>query len=178
MPRKKLLSDRAVLKAARQLYAGGGGRALSFGSLSRATGLAASTLAQRYGTIDGLQSVAARDGWAALTEALAACEVQAADKGPQGYLRALGRAAQEAALLLALGVHDQTAAQAGAQWRRQVEAGLAIRLGQGEKAQAAARILFSTWQGMALWQNTSLDSGLDWNKEGEIKLKDLAKRLI
>ncbi|MCB6177677.1 transcriptional regulator [Rhodobacter sp. Har01] len=165
MPRHKTLSDADVLAKTRRLHAEGGDKAVSFGTVARASGLAASTLAQRYGSVAGMLAAAARDGWAGLIGATAAAEAEAADKGPQGFLKALDNAAREAPMLLALGARDAAAAEAAAQWRGAVEAALARRLGNGERARQSAQALFALWQGQVLWGGS------------EVKIKDIARRL-
>ncbi|MBE2276897.1 MAG: transcriptional regulator [Rhodobacteraceae bacterium] len=167
MPRKKILSDDAVLIEARRLHAEGGDKALTFGALSLATGLAASTLSQRFGTVEGLAAAAARSGWLALIETADAEGSRTANKGPQGYLKALeATGAAMAPRLLELGRRDGAAMALAADWRGRVETTLALRLGQRERARTAAQAIFVAWQGQILWQG-----------EGP-KIKDLAKRLI
>ncbi len=73
-----------------------------------------------------------------------------------------GLAAPVAALRLAA---DEDGRALAADWRKLVEAALAQRLGQGEKAREAAAILFAAWQGQTLWGG-----------EGP-RLKDVVKRL-
>ncbi len=167
MPRRKTLSDDAVLIEARRLHAEGGEKALTFGALSLATGLAASTLSQRFGTVEGLAAAAARAGWLALIAAADAEASRTADKGPQGYLKALeATGAAMAPRLLELGRRDEPAMALAADWRGRVETTLALRLGQRERARAAAQAVFAAWQGQILWQG------------GAVKIKDLAKRLM
>ncbi|WP_112311694.1 TetR/AcrR family transcriptional regulator [Pseudogemmobacter bohemicus] len=165
MPRRKILSDAEVLKATRQLFAAGGEKAISFGNLARATGLAASTLAQRFGSVEGLQAAAARDGWDEIGTRLDAADQASQSKGPQALLKALEDGVEPFARLLMLSQRDTAALEAASAWRNQVEMRLALRIGQGEKARQTAQILFAAWQGRLIW-------GLD-----ELRLKDLVKRL-
>lgn len=165
MARPKILSDHEVLTEARRLHQIGGDKALSFGALARATGLAASTLAQRFATIDGLQAAAAQDGWRVLIARAEDADLLAEGKGAPGYLKAQEGCAAEAARLLALGGRDPVSRNLAEAWRMQVETGLALRLGQGDRARMAAAALFALWQGQALWPGM------------ELKLKDLARRL-
>lgn len=166
MPRKKLLSDAEVLSDARKLHAAGGEKAMTFGNLARATGLAASTLAQRFTTVEGLTAAAACAGWQVLMDEAEQADTDAADKGPQGYLKALEQAVTMVPQLLILGARDATALQQADGWRVRVETALALRLGQGEKARAAAQVIFAAWQGQILWGGA------------EIRIKDLARKLI
>lgn len=165
MPRRKILSDAEVLKATRQLFAAGGEKAISFGNLARATGLAASTLAQRFGSVEGLQASAARDGWDEIGTKLDAADQASQGKGPQALLKALEDGVEPFARLLMLSQRDPAALEAASAWRHQVEMRLALRIGQGEKARQTAQILFAAWQGRLIW-------GLE-----DLRLKDLVKRL-
>ena len=165
MPRRRTLPDPQVLGAARRLYAQGGDKAVSFGTVARATGLAASTLAQRYGSVPGMLAAAAQDGWAALIAETEAAETTAADKGPQGYLKALDPLARQVPLLLALGARDPSATEAAAHWRAAVESALARRLGGNDRGRHAAQAVFALWQGQILWGDP------------EIRIKDIARKL-
>ncbi|NGM45710.1 transcriptional regulator [Rhodobacter sp. SGA-6-6] len=164
MARPRTLPDSAVLGSVRQLLAAGGDKAVSFGTVGRATGLAPSTLAQRYGSVAAMRAAAMQDGWQVLSEATAATIDAAAGKGPQGLLKALDAVAGEAGLLLA-GSTGEAARARAADWRRMVETALALRRGSGEKAREGAAILFAAWQGQALWGGDGF------------RLKDAAKRL-
>ncbi|WP_225026275.1 transcriptional regulator [Xinfangfangia pollutisoli] len=163
MPRTRSIPDTEVLALARGLYAAKGEKAVSFGSVGQAAGLAPSTLAQRYRSVEGMLAAAAIAGWDALIEASAQADQAAADKGPQGYLKLID--ASEAPLLLMLGNRDAQARARAADWRAAVEAALIRRLGQGDKARSGAQALFAAWQGQLLWDGSA--SGL----------KDIARRL-
>ncbi|MGA0540343.1 transcriptional regulator [Neotabrizicola sp. VNH66] len=165
MARPKSLPDADVLREARLLHAAGGMKALTFGNLARATGLAASTLAQRFTTVEGLAAAAARDGWEGLVAAAAVAEAATSDKGPGAYLKALDAGAASVPALLELGRSDEGARLLAADWRNRVETALVVRLGQGEKARTAAQALFAAWQGQVLWGGA------------EFRIKDLARRL-
>lgn len=164
MARPRTLPDSAVLAAVRQLLAAGGDKAVSFGAVGRATGLAPSTLAQRYGSVDAMRAAAVRDGWQVLAEATATVLDATAGKGPQGLLKALDAVAGEVGLLLAGSTGEAGRARA-ADWRRMVETALAQRFGPGGKGREAAAILFAAWQGQAMWGGDGF------------RIKDAAKRL-
>ena len=164
MPRRKILTDAEVLKATRQLFAAGGEKAVSFGNLSRATGLAASTLAQRFGTVEGLQSAAACAGWEEMSQALDAADQASQGKGPQSLLKALEADDMPLVRQLTLSQRAPGAMEAAAHWRARVEMTLTLRIGQGEKARQQAQLLFAAWQGRLIWQME------------ELRLKDLVKR--
>lgn len=169
MPRRKIHSDADVLKAARQLFAMGGAKAVSFGNLSRATGLAASTLAQRFGTVEGLEAAAARAGWVEASARLEAADLASQGKGPQALLKALEEGLEDDPLgiagLVTLSQRDPAAWEAATAWRCQLEMRLALRIGQGEKARQTAQVLFAAWQGRLIWGNSDL------------RLKDLVRRI-
>ena len=69
MGRNKTLPDIDVFAALRHLLIQGGDKAVAFSSVAQATGLAAPTLAQRYGTRDAMVRAALRDGWDVLGKA-------------------------------------------------------------------------------------------------------------
>lgn len=163
MPRKRSVPDAEVLSLVRGLFAAQGEKAVSFGTVGQAAGLAPSTLAQRYGSVEGMLSAAALQGWEALIEAADAALVAADGKGPQGYLKLID--AHDVPVLLSLGARSPAARDRAADWRARIETGLAARLGQGEKARAAAQAIFAAWQGQLLWDGAA--SGI----------KELARRL-
>ena len=79
MGRSKTLPDTDVFAALRHLLIQGGDKAVAFSSVAQATGLAAPTLAQRYGTRDAMVRAALRDGW----DVLAKATERAVDKAPR-----------------------------------------------------------------------------------------------
>lgn len=168
MARKKTIPDADVLAAVRSLHSAGGDKAVSFGLVARQTGLAPSTLAQRFGTVDAMLRAARLEGWRQLMDATEAALRQVADKGPQGVLKALdtlagGIGTPLAALRLSAAEDDSRAL--AQDWRQMVENALAQRLGPGDKGREAAAILFAAWQGQMLW-----------GAEG-FRVKDAVKRL-
>jgi AcrR family transcriptional regulator len=88
MPRKRTVPDQDLLDAALVVVRSAGPEALTFGALSRETGLAASTLVQRFGTKAGLLRAALLRAWDLLEEATAAA-VSAARPGPAGVVELL-----------------------------------------------------------------------------------------
>lgn len=164
MPRTKSIPDAEVLATVRHLLVTQGDKAVSFGTLARATKLAPSTLAQRFGTVSAMRMAALKAGWQDLTDATLANIDLAAGKGPQGLLKALDPiCAQVPDLIFA--APDAESRMLANDWRKLVENALAERIGQGEKAREAAAILFAAWQGQVLWR-----------AEG-FKIKDAVKRL-
>lgn len=170
MPRRKIIPDAEVHALVRQLLAEGGEKAVAFGSVSRATGLAGATLVQRFGSRDAMAEAALADGWDRLSALLAEAEATAPEtpKGATAILKALGAAAADVAVLTRDFRSAALRARAEA-WRGQVEAALARRLGGGEKGREAAAILFAAWIGQVIWQPAGGRA---------FRLKDVVRRLI
>ncbi len=164
MPRTRTVSDADIHANVRALLAEGGDKAVSFGTVGRAARLAPSTLAQRFGTVAAMRAAALCAGWQAVIDATAAALEAAADKGPQGVLKALDAVAGPVPALLRATTDDEGRALAQT-WRTTVEAALAARLGQGDKAREGAAILFAAWQGQILWGGEAF------------RVKDAVKRL-
>lgn len=165
MPRTKTIPDATIYAAINQSLADGGDRAVSFASIAAATGLAAPTLVQRFGSRDGMLRAARLAAWAGVETRTAEAIASTGDKGPQALLKALG-SPDSAALIGDL--RDPDLAQRAAAWRATVESALSLRLGTGAKARETAALLFAAWQGQALWAATG---------EGAFRLKDAVKRL-
>ncbi len=172
MARRKIISDAHVHSEVRRLLAEGGDKAVSFGSISKATGLAGPTLVQRFGSREGMLKAALSDAWDRLAAETEAAEANAplSAKGAQAFLKALGADAPESAdlSLLAADFRDPDLRARAEAWRAQVERALAIRLGGGARGRESASILFSAWQGQLLWQTAGGKS---------FRVKDALKRL-
>lgn len=171
MPRVKLIADAEVFASIRRLLAEGGDKAVAFGSVARATGLAAPTLVQRYGSRDDMMRAALMAAWDDLDAATesAAAKADTGPKGAQALLKALGGDAESVDVtLLAADFRDALLRERAAAWRARVETALALRLGGGSKAREAAALLFAAWQGQQLWQAAGGKG---------FKLKDAVKRL-
>ncbi|WP_374643310.1 transcriptional regulator [Tabrizicola sp.] len=165
MPRSRTIPDEQVYAAIQRQLDRGGDRAVSFGSVAAATGLAAPTLVQRYGSRDGMVRAARLAAWDALEARTALAIAASAEKGPPGLLKAIGPVDAHG---LATDLRDPELAQRAAAWRARVESALALRLGAGEKAREGAALLFAAWQGQALWSALGAPG---------FRLKDAAKRL-
>jgi len=140
--------------------------------VARATGLAAPTLVQRYGSRDGMLRAALMAAWDDLDAATATAEADAAltAKGALALLKALdGNNSDPAGIgLLAADFRDPVLRARASAWRLRVEVALASRLGGGAKGRETAALLFAVWQGQTLWQAAG---------ERSFRLKDALKRL-
>jgi AcrR family transcriptional regulator len=141
MARRKIIPDTVVFAALRHILVHEGPQAASFRAVGRATGLAAATLVQRFGSAEGMLVAAMEDGWDQADAALSAAAAEAAlnEKGATALLKALPPAPP----LLAQKVLQERAAA----WHRQVVRELTLRLKDGQ----AAAILFAAWQGRLMW---------------------------
>ncbi len=150
------------------LHRAGGAKAVTFGAVAAGAGLAASSLVQRHGSVEGMVRDAQIAFWTRmLAEAVrAAADAPVSGKGAAALLKTLGEAAgQGVAACLS---SDPAVAAAATAWRARVEADLALRLGGGAKGREAAAVLFAAWQGQVLWQSAG-DRGF--------RLRDAVKRL-
>ncbi len=170
MGRHKILPDADVFAAVRHLLMQGGDKAVAFSSVAQATGLAAPTLAQRYGTRDAMVRAALLDGWRVLAEATgrAAGAAPATAKGATQVLKVLGASHGEEIALLASGFRDPALRAPALAWRQALLAALGSRMGGGSKGQEAAALLFAAWQGQMMWQKAGGST---------VKIKDAVKRL-
>jgi AcrR family transcriptional regulator len=172
MGRTRTIPDADIFAAIRTLLTEKGEKAVAFSSVARATGLAAPTLVQRYGSRDAMLRAALAAAWDALDAATdAAAGVAPLNaKGAAQLLKALSGDGPEAAdlTLLAADFRDPDLRARAAAWRATVEGALALRLGGGARGREAGAILFAVWQGQALWR---LAGGRGF------KLKDALKRL-
>lgn len=148
MARPRVIPDADVFAAVRGLLAAGGDKAVTFAAVAQATGLAAPSLAQRYGSCAGMIRAALADGWAGLAAAVVPA---LAAETPQGFLKALG-ADGVLPVLMGAGLRDAGLRAQAAEWRAAVEAGLARFHGSGARAREAAAMLFAAWSGLHLWE--------------------------
>lgn len=171
MARPKILPDTEVLAKVRQLMAEHGDKAVSFSTVSQATGLAGPTLVQRFGSREGMVTAALTAAWdtvEALTDR-AEAEAPLNAKGAQAFLKMLGAESETSEItLLAADFRNPALRERAGAWRTRVETALALRLGGGSKAREAAAILFAAWQGQLLWQPAGGKA---------FRLKDALKRI-
>lgn len=170
MPRSRTIPDETVHVTIRRMLAEGGDKAVSFATVAQATGLAASTLAQRFGTRDGMVKAALIDGWEKIEAATTAAEGEAAPapKAIPVLLKLIGRGREAEISILVSRLRDAELRDAAAAWRAHVEAAIAVRLGDGAKAKDGAAMIFAAWQGRLIWGGPGA---------GGFKLKDAIKRL-
>lgn len=145
MARPRSVPDQAVHDAVLSLIRGKGEKAVTFAAVAARAGLAASSLAERHGSVAGMIADARAGAWDRI-EAASDAALAAAGPGPRGaagLLKALG------ALELPPPAADPERA---ARWRTRIEAELALRLGGGARGREAAALLFAFWQGQILWQ--------------------------
>ena len=170
MGRSKTLPDADVFAALRHLLIQGGDKAVAFSSVAQATGLAAPTLAQRYGTRDAMVRAALRDGWDVLAKATerAVDEAPPTAKGAAQILKTLSSGHLAEIALLVSEFRDPALRGPALAWRQSVLAALGPRVGGGNKGQEAAALLFAAWQGQVLWHKAG---------GSDVKMKDAVKRL-
>jgi AcrR family transcriptional regulator len=166
MSRHRTIADDQIFATIRRLLAEQGERGLSFAAVAAATGLAASTLVQRYGSVSGMLEAALAPVGAALDATLAniSGEVAPTAKGAPDLLKALGDSDLTDIAVLAAMFRIPSLRLRAEDWRNRVETVLASQLGSAE----AARLLFAAWQGQALWQPAG---------GRKFRLKDAVKRL-
>ncbi len=165
MPRTRTIPDDRIFAAILRLLSEGGDKAVSFGTVSKAVGLAPPTLVQRFGSRDGMVRAARLAAWDALDSRTDAAIANSDDKGPQALLKAIGPVD---ASFVAADLKDADLALRAAGWRARVESALGLRLGAGQKAKETAALMFAAWQGQLLWAATG---------EAAFRLKDVIKRL-
>ena len=170
MGRHKTLPDTEVFAALRRLLVQGGDKAVAFSSVAQATGLAAPTLAQRYGTREAMVRAALLDGWKVLAQETdqAVGGAPPTAKGATQILKALGAGhAQEIALLVSE-FRDPALREPALAWRQALLTAVGARMGGGSKGQEAAALVFAAWQGQLMWQKAG---------GSEVKIKDAVRRL-
>lgn len=161
MARPRSIPDPVVHAAVLDLIRQGGDKAVTFSAVAGRVGLAASSIAERHGSIAGLIADARRGSWDRLAATTGAAIAQAGPgtKGAVALLKAIGAA----------GPPDVAADPARAlDWRIRIETELAIRLGGGSHGREAASILFAFWQGQQIWQHAGAKP---------TRLKDVLRRL-
>ena len=168
MVRPRTLPDSEVFAVILQMIAAEGEKSVAFAAVARGTGLAGSSLVQRYGNLAQMVEQALGWGWTQLDGLAASVEAENAtlDKGPLALLKALTDRSHGVpmAALLAASLRSNLLRARASDWRDRVETMLAARLHDHERA----AMLFAAWQGQVLWEGAG-DKGF--------RLKDMLKRL-
>ncbi|MES2145460.1 MAG: transcriptional regulator [Pseudomonadota bacterium] len=173
MPRPKSVPDDHVHAAIADLYGRGGDKAVTFATVSQATGLAPPTLVQRYGSRDRMMEWALMRGWDAVAVASDAALPVLDDRGAAAFLKAvadgLGATFTLGQLVTAQRSRDLQAR--AADWRAATESRLASSLGASRDAREQAAIAFAAWQGQLLWDDAGgrsfrLKAALRWLRQG------------
>ena len=151
MARPRTQADSAVFAHLLECLAQSGEKSVSFGKIAAVCGLAPATLAQRFGSIDGMIRAALLFEWKRLSDAVETTESEAlvSAKGAQALLKHLPT---PSAQVMALSLRDDALRAAAEDWRVQVETALAARRGGGAKGKEAAALIFASWQGRQMWE--------------------------
>ncbi len=158
MARPRSVPDPVVHDAVLALIRHGGEKAVTFSAVAARAGLAASSLAERHGSVAGMIADARKGAWDRLEQATAAA-IDAAPLSPKGATGLLKALSQVTVPPVA---SDPARAL---RWRAGLETALAIRLGQDA---GAAAILFAVWQDRRVWQG---------HLDPPLRLKDTLRRL-
>jgi AcrR family transcriptional regulator len=151
MARTKLISDRDVFQQVLALLLQNGEKAVTFSAISAATGLAPTTLVQRFGSCAAMISGAISQAWQELAALVDAASTDAAaNKGVPGLLKLLTGSVDPGALLT-LSLRDPVLMEQAKDWRGKVEQAIASRLEVSAKAKETAALIFAAWQGRMLW---------------------------
>lgn len=162
MARPRTLPDTEIFALVLAALRAGGDKAISFGNLSRACGLAPATLAQRFGTVDGMIQAALNAEWDRLSQAVDQTDPEGG-KGVQGLLKALP--CPDAAVFAAT-LRDPALRPRAEGWRERVETAIAQR--RSGKGREAAALIFAAWHARQMWEEAGGKA---------FKLSDLVKKL-
>lgn len=152
MARAKLIPDRVVFQQVLSLLLKNGEKAVTFATVSAATGLAPTTLVQRFGSCNEMILGAIAQSWDELDGLVEASNLDSAmiSKGLPGLLKSLVGTVDPGALLT-LSLRDPIFVARAKSWRQKVEQAIAARLDVNAKAKETAALIFSAWQGRMLW---------------------------
>ncbi len=152
MARTKLISDRDVFQQVLALLLQNGEKAVTFSTVSAATGLAPTTLVQRFGSCNEMILSAIAQAWAELDSLIEAATLDTAplNKGLPGLLKSLAGPIDPGALLT-LSLRDPGLIGQAKAWRHKVEQAIAARIDVSAKAKETAALIFAAWQGRMLW---------------------------
>lgn len=161
MPRKRTISDEALLAAALAIVHADGPEALSFAALAARSGLAGSTLVQRFGSRPAMLRAALGRAWDDLDARTAAADAAAGD-GAAGVVELLlsltGQYAQhdyaDQLMVLREDLRDPALRARGAAWIAVLETAVERRLGGAP----VGTLVVAQWQGaLTVWGFTQSD---------------------
>ena len=173
MPRPKSLPDEAVLESALTLMRQHGPDALSFGALSKATGLSGATLVQRFGSKPALVKAATSHAWDQLDRATADA-IAAAPEGAEGVVAMLVALSgygdietyADNLLILREDLRDPDLRARGRAWHAVLIEAIRARL--PDRGEAFATAILDQWQGSLLW----------WSFDPEAKVEHHVERRL
>jgi AcrR family transcriptional regulator len=179
MPRPRTVPDRDLLDAALALVRAAGPQGLTFAALASRTGLAASTLVQRFGTKAALLRAALSRAWDRL-DAETASAAAAAPPGPRGLIELLtrlsgqygvGDAFADQLLILREDLRDPVLRARGQRWLATLAKAVGQRLDRAPgSAEGLGALIVTHWQGsVTIWsftRHTALDVAVRDSLEG------------
>lgn len=185
MPRPKTLPDAEVLEAAHALMHERGPEALTFATLSRACGLSASTLVQRFKSKERLVQATLLYAWDGLDQKTAALSAKA-PRTPAGAIQLLTglsgayggiEAYANGLLVLREDVRDPALRARGTAWKAALSRALEACFAGTPHAPPGIGLLMAThWQGSLLWW--SFDPNEDVARHIEASLKRFVAAVI
>jgi AcrR family transcriptional regulator len=164
MPRKRSVPDDVLLDAALTVVRSADPQSLTFAALAERSGLAASTIVQRFGTKAGLLQAALLRAWDLLDAATAAAIAQARP-GPDGVVEMLVRLTDQYAsdaadyadqlLVLREDLRDPVLRKRGRRWVGTLAAAVEQCLDPGGGAAGLGTLVVAQWQGtLTVWSFT------------------------
>ncbi len=152
MARTKLISDRDVFQQVLASLLKNGEKTVTFSTVSAATGLAPTTLVQRFGSCNDMILGAIAQAWDELDGLVETATLNGAamSKGLPGLLKSLVGPVDPGALLT-LSLRDPALIGRAKAWRYKVEQAIAARLDVSAKAKETAALIFAAWQGRMQW---------------------------
>ena len=186
MPRKRTISNEALLDAALLLVRANGPDSLTFAALAGSSGLAAATIVQRFGTKAALLRAAMSSAWDKLDADTAAGD-EAAPMGATGVVDLLVALSgqydpedyADQLLLLREDLRDPTLRARGEAWMRTlivaIERRLVRRPRDQDRVTGLGRLVIAQWQGTLTVWSFLRDAPL--NDAVQTSLEDVFRRL-
>jgi AcrR family transcriptional regulator len=174
--RSKTISDEHLLDRLLAAVMKHGPSGLSFAMASKAAGLAAATLVQRFGTRDGMVEAVLIRAWDQLDETTAAADA-AASPDPAGAVDLLLRLTNSDAaeydftdglLLLREDIRNPVLRVRGAEWGARLADALGRRL--CDDAERGAQL---GWQMASLWQGTLVWWAFQRDADPDVKVREV-----